>query len=69
MIFAYIDPGLGALAWQTAISACVGLLFYIKKTRRMIVRFFCRVFRRGQKPQNAAVEPPPAETETEIHVK
>jgi hypothetical protein len=69
MLFAYIDPGLGTLAWQVAVSAFVGVLFYLKKTRRVIVGVFRWFFRRGQKPQNAAVAIPPTETKIEVHAK
>jgi hypothetical protein len=33
IILAYVDPGLGALLWQTSIAAFVGFLFCLKKTR------------------------------------
>jgi hypothetical protein len=36
-MLAYIDPGLGALIWQVIVSAFVGLLFYLRKSRRWIV--------------------------------
>jgi len=36
-MLAYIDPGLGTLMWQVIVSAFVGLLFYLKKSRRWIV--------------------------------
>jgi len=42
---AYIDPGVGLLAWQAIVAAFVGLLFYLEKTRRAIVRFFQWVVR------------------------
>lgn len=32
-ILAYVDPGSGLLLWQSLVAACVGLLFYLKKTR------------------------------------
>ena len=44
ILFGYVDPGLGALAWQTTISAFVGGLFYLKRTRRWIVSIFQRLF-------------------------
>jgi hypothetical protein len=39
------DPGMGALAWQTIISAVVGLFFYLKKTRVWFVGIFQKLFR------------------------
>jgi hypothetical protein len=69
VLFAYIDPGLGALAWQVAVSALVGVLFCFKKTRRTIVGVFRWIFRRGRKPQNATAEIPPTETKIEVHAK
>jgi hypothetical protein len=45
MVLAYVDPGLGALLWQTAIAAFVGFVFYLKKTRRLVVGFVCKIFR------------------------
>ena len=56
LILAYIDPGVGALLWQTIIAAFVGFLFYLKKTRRWIVGVFRKMFGRGQKSSGAAVE-------------
>jgi hypothetical protein len=35
-IFAYVDPGLGLLAWQAVTAFFVGLLFYVRKTRKFI---------------------------------
>ena len=56
MILAYIDPGLGSLLWQTVISAFVGFLFYLKKTRRLIVNFFRKIF--GSRPIEPKISPP-----------
>jgi hypothetical protein len=53
MILAYVDPGLGSLLWQTIVSAFVGFLFYLKKTRRLIVGFFRKILGgRGKKPED-----------------
>jgi hypothetical protein len=51
MMLAYIDPGLGALLWQTIIAALVGFLFYLKKTRRWIVNLFRKMFGPGGKTE------------------
>jgi hypothetical protein len=47
IVFAYIDPGLGALVWQTIVAAFVGAFFYFRRTRDWILRQFSRIFRRG----------------------
>jgi len=44
-MLAYIDPGIGALAWQTIISAFIGMFFYLKKTRLWFVGIFQKLFR------------------------
>jgi hypothetical protein len=60
MFFAYVDPGLGALIWQSIVAAFVGFFFYLKKTRRWIVAAFRKMLGRGEtKNPDAAV---PAET-------
>lgn len=60
-IFAYIDPGLGALIWQAVVAAFVGFLFYLNKTRRWIVGGFGKMFGR-KKSDEAAVGTASAET-------
>lgn len=30
-VFAYIDPGSGALLWQTLTAAAIGTMFYIRR--------------------------------------
>jgi O-antigen/teichoic acid export membrane protein len=59
LILAYVDPGVGALLWQTIIAAFVGFLFYLKKTRRWIVGVFRKMFGRSQKPSDTVAEIPP----------
>jgi O-antigen/teichoic acid export membrane protein len=44
-IIAYVDPGLGLLAWQALVAAFVGLLFYLKKTRTWLAKLIRKVFR------------------------
>lgn len=48
MIFAYVDPGLGLLAWQAVVAAFVGSIFYVRKTRNWIVRLVQKLFRSQQ---------------------
>jgi uncharacterized membrane protein len=45
VLLGYVDPGLGALVWQSTVSAFIGVLFYFKKTRRWAVSFFQKLFR------------------------
>jgi hypothetical protein len=45
---AYIDPGAGLLIWQAVVSAVIGLLFYLKKTREFLFAFFRRIFGRNK---------------------
>ena len=59
-LLAYIDPGLGALIWQTAVAAFVGFVFYLKKTRRWIVNTVRRFFGRGQKAETITTTQTPA---------
>jgi hypothetical protein len=61
LILAYIDPGVGALLWQTIIAAFVGALFYLKKTRRWIVGVFRKMFGRSQKPSDTVAKIPAEE--------
>ncbi len=63
MILAYVDPGLGSLLWQTVISAFVGFLFYLKKTRRWVANFLRKIF--GSRPAGSKISPPTA-NETEV---
>jgi hypothetical protein len=69
MMLAYIDPGLGALIWQTMIAAFVGFLFYLKRTRRWVVGLLQKIFGRAQKPETTTTEPAAAEAETKTIVR
>lgn len=70
IIVAYIDPGMGALIWQTITAAFVGLIFYLKKTRRWIVNGFRKMFQRGQKAATlTANKTPAAEVEAKTEVR
>ena len=60
-VLAYIDPGLGALIWQTMVAAFVGLLFYLKKTRRWVANVLRKVFGRAQKSPEVVPQAPVAE--------
>jgi hypothetical protein len=46
-LFAYSDPGSGALAWQLFVAAFVGVGFYVRR----LPAWFTRVMRRGVKRQ------------------
>ena len=54
VFFAYIDPGLGLLAWQALVAACIGFLFYLKRTRALFARLFQKLFR-TEKPSDDKV--------------
>ena len=56
MILGYIDPGQGMLIWQAIVSAFVGLLFYMKKTRDFIAAGVRRLFGRGKTAGSPIVE-------------
>jgi hypothetical protein len=58
-LFAYVDPGLGLLAWQAVVAFFLGLLFYIRKTRNLIVEGLRKLFRVQKREQPAPVVPPP----------
>jgi len=45
MLLAYVDPGLGMLAWQAVLAVFFGTLFYLKKSREWIVKCLRRLFR------------------------
>ena len=50
-LIAYVDPGLGLLAWQAIVAAFVGTFFYIRKTRDWLIGLARRLFRRETKKQ------------------
>jgi hypothetical protein len=60
-IFAYIDPGSGALLSQMCIAAVLGLLFYLKKTRDFIWQKLSKLLRLQVKHEPAKAKTPPAE--------
>ncbi len=55
---AYIDPGLGLLAWQGLVAAFVGTLFYVKKTRTWLVALFLKPFRAKKLSEDTAPKSP-----------
>jgi len=61
MFVAYIDPGLGALLWQTTVASCVGFLFYLKKSRRWIVGRSQKLFGLNRKKTESALVIPAGE--------
>jgi hypothetical protein len=54
-MLAYIDPGSGALAWQLAVAAAMGFLFYLSKIRSAIWRRISSVLKVGAKKTDGAV--------------
>ena len=65
-VIAYIDPGLGALVWQSIVAAFVGFFFYLKKTRQWIVGGVLKLFRRRPSTRTPA---PPAPALEQANVK
>ena len=51
--YAYIDPGAGSLIYQTALTALLGLVFMLGRSRASISRFVKRLGGRGVPPQHA----------------
>ncbi len=51
ILLAYIDPGLGLLAWQALVAAVVGTLFYLRKTRTWLVAMIMKPFRSKKTPK------------------
>ena len=68
VVLAYIDPGLGALLWQTIVAAFVGLLFYLKKTRRWIVDSVLKLFGRRRDNKTIPVEAKAASIKSKTEV-
>jgi len=66
-VLAYIDPGVGALIWQSIVGVCVGLLFYMRRTRKWLGRLMVKIFRSGQKSGNSAVAVPVNKNKEEEH--
>lgn len=73
ILFGYIDPGLGALIWQSIVAAVVGFLFYLQKTRQWIVRVIRKTFGRWRKSPTVAAtvapEIPAAKVEAEAEAR
>jgi hypothetical protein len=68
IVLAYIDPGLGALLWQTIVAAFVGLLFYLKKTRQWIVDSVLKLFGRRRHVKTIPVGAKAAKIESKTEV-
>ena len=62
IIVAYVDPGLGLLAWQALVAFFVGLLFYVKKTRTWLIRLVQRPLIGSKQPS-----PPPSKLQPPSH--
>jgi hypothetical protein len=61
IILGYVDPGLGLLLQQAIISALVGAIFYLKKTRNWMLKPFQKVLRPSKKaaPTTGIKQPTP----------
>ena len=51
--YAYIDPGAGSLIYQTALTALLGLVFVLGRSRAWISRFVKRLGGRDITPERA----------------
>ncbi|HXF10682.1 MAG TPA: hypothetical protein VN625_07860 [Desulfuromonadaceae bacterium] len=72
MILGYIDPGQGMLIWQAIVSAFVGVLFYLKKTRQFIAGLFWKMFGRNRTnntPVTIASDLPAIKAETKAEAQ
>jgi hypothetical protein len=58
IVFAYVDPGLGLLLWQAVVSVFLGLLFYVKKTRNLMLKPFQKLLRPEKSPVVAPIKVP-----------
>ena len=47
-IVGYVDPGSGLLAWQLLVAACLGLVFYLKKSRDYLKKTVRKLLRRDR---------------------
>jgi hypothetical protein len=54
--FAYVDPGIGLLAWQAVVAAFLGGLFYVRKTRVWLFQLIQRPFRPAKATAKAPAE-------------
>jgi hypothetical protein len=70
MMLGYIDPGQGMLIWQAIVSAFVGLLFYLKKTRQFIAGIFRKIFcgKTVNVETSSAKAAPSVKVETKVEV-
>ena len=57
-VFAYVDPGLGLLAWQALVAAFVGTLFYVRKSRTWLLGLFRRLFHASKPPEGVSTKLP-----------
>jgi hypothetical protein len=56
--WAYIDPGSGLLLWQAVVGACLGCVFYVRKSRRWIIGRVQRLFGRAEpKDPSSSITP------------
>ena len=62
-MIAYVDPGLGLLAWQALVAAVLGLVFYIKKTREKVLGLLSKRFHNKQSPPEGPTRIPAPQDE------
>jgi hypothetical protein len=54
-IFAYVDPGVGALIWQSIVGVFVGLFFYLRQTRKWLGQMMKKAIPSKEKQPEASV--------------
>ncbi len=47
-MFAYVDPGAGALVWQFVVAAIVGAMFYVRRMRTAVGALLRKAVRFGR---------------------
>jgi hypothetical protein len=57
-ILSYIEPGTGALIWQSIVGIFVGLVFYLRQTRRWLGRLVGRMMKGSAKPEERSATIP-----------
>jgi hypothetical protein len=65
-ILSYIDPGAGALIWQSIVGIFVGIVFYMRRTRRWLGRLVGRILGNEPSPSNNVVPVPLEKGKAEV---
>lgn len=65
-ILAYIDPGAGALIWQSVVGIFVGMIFYLRRTRKWMGRMVGKILRVNENNGPSAVALPLEKSKAEV---